>query len=181
MLSPDDPATGELNSISNRIEQNPSFISKPKSKIRSTLEIWILSLGIGTLVFVGALALQWVIYDRLLHEDGLRLVGSLIAGCFAALLVHGFALQARNTSIAELRRIETIALMNHHIRNSLQAIVFCSGNSESANAIRESVNRIAWVLSDVLPTIQDGPVAPHSFSGETANSVKSKATSSLRR
>jgi hypothetical protein len=136
---------------------NPEFVHKPDLKIRSDAEIWILSLGSGLVVFLGALVLQWIIYDRFLHQDGLRFVGSAISGAFAALLMNGMSLQTRRSRLSELRRLESIALMNHHIRNALQAIVCCSGTSESAEIIRDSVDRIEWVLSDVLPSIDDEP------------------------
>ena len=137
--------------------QNSAFLRKPDLKIRSDVEIWILSLGSGVVVFLGALVLQWIIYDRILHQDGLRFVGSVISGAFAILLLHGMSLQTRRSKQLELRRLESIALMNHHIRNALQAIVCCSGTSESAEIIRDSVNRIEWVLSDVLPSSEDEP------------------------
>jgi hypothetical protein len=53
--------------------------------------------------------------------------------------------------------------MNHHIRNALQAIVCCSGTLESSEIICDSVNRIQWVLSDVLPGIEDEPNSPGAF------------------
>jgi hypothetical protein len=74
-----------------------------------------------------------------------------LSGAFAAMLVQGMSLQTRRFRLSELRRLESIALMNHHIRNALQAIVCCSGSSESAEIIHDSVNRIGLVLADVLP------------------------------
>jgi hypothetical protein len=148
-----------------RLVQNIAFLRKPDLNIRSDAEIYALSLASGFAVFLGALALQWIIYDRFLHQDGLRLVGSVISGAFAALLVHGMSLQTRRSRLSELRRLESIALMNHHIRNALQAIVCCSGTSESAEIIRDSANRIEWVLSDVLPGIEDEPKARGASTG----------------
>jgi len=148
-----------------RLVQNVAFLRKPDLRIRSDVWIWAMSLSSGLVVFLGTLGLQWIIYDRFLHEDGLRLVGSIISGAFAALLVHGMSLRTRRSRLSELHRLESIALMNHHIRNALQAIVCCSGTSESAEVIRNSVNRIEWVLSDVLPGIEDEPKA-HSASAE---------------
>ena len=140
--------------------QNLAFFRKPKLTIRAESNIWIWSAGSGLAVFLGTLGMQWIIYDRLLHQDGLRIVGSLISGVFAFMLVHGMSLQSRRSRISELRRLESIALMNHHIRNALQAIVCCSGSSESSEAIRDSVARIEWVLSDVVPRIEHEPKAP---------------------
>ena len=149
MVSPDDPDYAAT------LLQNPAFLRKPSLKIRSNAEIWLLSLGAGVLVFIGSLAIQWIIYDRFLHQDGLRLVGSLISAAFAVLLVQITSLQTRRSRLAELRRLESIALLNHHIRNALQVIVCCSGSSESAEIIRQSANRIERVLSDALPGIDE--------------------------
>jgi hypothetical protein len=157
MIPPDKPAPTREELRATSLIQNPAFLRKPDLKIRSDAEIWIMSLSSGVVVFLGALALQWIIYDRFLHEDGLRLVGSIISGAFGALLVHGMSLRTRRSRLSELRRLESIALMNHHIRNALQTIVCCSGNSESSDIIYDSVDRIERVLSDVLPSIEDEP------------------------
>jgi hypothetical protein len=155
MVLPDSPQPANEGVVADDLVQNPAFLRKPNLRIRSDAEVLMMSLGAGMLVLLGALALQWIIYDRFLHQDGLRIVGSLISGAFATLLAHGMSLRTRHSRQLELRRLESIALMNHHIRNALQAIVCCSGSSESAEIIRESVNRIEWVLSDVLPGIDD--------------------------
>lgn len=59
-----------------------------------------------------------------------------------------------------LNRMESIALMNHNIRNALQAIACCSETSESAEIIRDSINRIDWVLSEVVSGIENEPKIP---------------------
>lgn len=105
----------------------------------------------GTGVFVLALGFQWVIYDRILHEDGIRVVGSTIAAGFAILLVYTMGVQARNARITELRRLAVIALTNHHIRNSLQAIDCCALGTEHAVAIQAAIERIERVLAEIVP------------------------------
>lgn len=156
MASPD-TSTHKKGSEVASLVQNSAFLHKPNLIIRSDAEISILTLVSGVGVFLCALAMQWIIYDRVLHQDGLRVVGSLISGVVAAMLVNGMSLQTRRSRLLELRRLENIALMNHHIRNALQSIVCCSGTSASAEIIRESANRIEWVLSDVLPKMDDEP------------------------
>ena len=132
---------------------DPAFISKAKPKLRSRLQIWISALAIGLLVFILALSLQWVIYDRFLHEFGIRIVGSLIAAVIAIVLVETLAMRSREQRKREIERLKTIALLNHHIRNALQAIVGYSGTSNSTDAIRTSVERIEWALGEVLPEL----------------------------
>jgi len=53
------------------------------------------------------------------------------------------------------QRVETIANMNHHVRNALQVISLTSHgrDKEEIAAIRESVNRIQWALREILPKI----------------------------
>jgi hypothetical protein len=79
MIPPDEPAPTREELRTASLTQNPAFYRKPHLKIRSDAEIWIMSLSSGMVVFLGTLALQWIIYDRFLHEDGLRLVGSVIS------------------------------------------------------------------------------------------------------
>jgi hypothetical protein len=166
MIPPVDPAPSREELSAADLIRKPEFVRKPDLKIRSDAEILILSQASGLVVFLGALVIQWIIYDRFLHQDGLRLVGSVIAGGFGALLVHVMNLQTRRSRLSELRRLEDIALLNHHIRNALQAIVCCSGSSESAEIIHESVDRIERVLYDVLGRIEREPKAPETPTAE---------------
>ncbi len=150
-----EPAASSKFTGNRDLTNNPAFLQRPKSTVRSMGRIWAKAALTGAVVFLLALGLQWVIYDRLLHEDGLRFVGSVISAGFATLLVYTMAFQERKSQLAELRRLETIALMNHHIRNALQEIVNWAGTSEHATTIRNSVDRIEWVLSDVAPSVSD--------------------------
>lgn len=140
------------------ILQNPAFLPKDKVKLRSRLRIWISALLISIVVFGLALAIQWTIYDRYLHEAGIRVVGSGIAACVSIVLVVSLGILERNQRVREIRRLETIALLNHHIRNALQAIISSSGATNSTDTIRAAVERIEWALGEVLPDIQP----PHS-------------------
>lgn len=134
--------------------ENSSFLDGPVRRIRSNLEIWTRACTVGLLVFLIALGIQWVIYDRIMHEDGIRIVGSAIAALIATFLVQTLETTARNQQLRELKRLEVIALLNHHIRNALQAIVNSTGSSDSTNTIRNSVERIEWALGSVLPGLE---------------------------
>lgn len=137
--------------------KDPAFLSRPKLQIPSNLEIWITTAVTGLVVFVSALTIQWLIYDRLLHEDGLRLVGSALAAAMAMVLVQYMKTTARDDRLKEIRRLETIALINHHIRNSLQAIAVCCSDEAATGSVRESIDRIERVLSEVLPAVDQKP------------------------
>lgn len=147
------------------ILQNPAFMPKDKVQLRSKLRIWLSALIISIVVFALALAIQWTVYDRYLHEAGIRVVGSGIAACVSIILVVALGIVERNQRLREIKRLETIALLNHHIRNALQAIISSSGDTNSTETIRASVERIEWALGEVLPDIQ--PTAPR-----TANPVR---------
>ncbi len=136
------------------ILRNPAFLPKDKVKLRSRFRIWLSALFISIIVFAIALGIQWVIYDRYLHEAGIRVVGSAIAAGVSVVLVVSLGILERNQRLREIRRLETIALLNHHIRNGLQAIISSSGATNSTDTIRASVERIEWALGEVLPDIQ---------------------------
>ncbi len=139
------------------ILQNPAFMPKVKVQLRSKLRIWLSAFLISIVVFAAALGIQWTIYDRYLHEAGIRVVGSGIAACVSIILVVALGILERNQRVREIQRLETIALLNHHIRNALQAIISSSGASNSTETIRASVERIEWALGEVLPDIQSTP------------------------
>lgn len=135
--------------------QDPAFLKRPKLRVLSDLEISLISGAFGVAVFVLALAIQWIVYDRIMHEDGLRLVGSAIAALLAVVLVQYMKRTARNDRITEIRRLEAIAVLNHHIRNSLQTIAVCSSDEKAADRIRQSIDRIERVLADILPSVHE--------------------------
>jgi hypothetical protein len=60
--------------------------------------------------------------------------------------------QARHRAV--LQRLETIAELNHHIRNALDQIelsAHTTHDSEVIQRINEAVARIEWALREVLP------------------------------
>ena len=75
----------------------------------------------------------------------------------AMMLVQYMKTTARDDRLKEIRRLEAIALINHHIRNSLQAIAVCCSDEAATGAVRESIDRIERVLSEVLPAVHQKP------------------------
>ena len=52
------------------------------------------------------------------------------------------------------KKLQTIRLMNHHVRNALQiicAVPSSPNNTEEATMFRDAVRRIEWALGEVLP------------------------------
>lgn len=134
--------------------KDPGFVSLPEIKIRSRSEILWLSAAVAACVFVLALGLQWVVYDRIFHEYGIRVVGSTIAAFLAAILTERLETASRARSLQELRRLQMLAVINHHVRNALQAILYSPRYPDSAE-IQAAVDRIEWTLREVLPQVHE--------------------------
>jgi uncharacterized membrane protein len=149
------PTSAGMSSDKRTLLENPAFLpADAKVRVHSPFKIWLSAIFISIVVFFLALVIQWTIYDRYLHEAGIRVVGSAIAACVSIVLVLVLRTSARNQRLREVQRLETIALLNHHIRNALQAIVSSSGATNSTDTIRTAVERIEWALGEVLTDIQ---------------------------
>jgi hypothetical protein len=139
---------------------NPAFAGTPKFRIRSRLEIWLRASVAGIVVFTMAIVLQWLVYNFWLQHEGLRYAGPIAGAIITMLLVQRIEANVRLQRIGEARRLEVIALMNHHIRNSLQAFVNIAGASDFAEHIMASVTRIESVLSDVATKLHPDEKRP---------------------
>ncbi len=76
----------------------------------------------------------------------------VVAGLFYLLAAHNRARRAR-----VMERLETIDLMNHHIRNALQVISFnahSQTNESDLAEIKRAMNRIQWALREILPKVE---------------------------
>lgn len=108
---------------------------------------------------------QWLIYVYLLRGSGVRLVGPVIAAMVSGLSVRKAQRYAERRRINELRRFQVMAEANHHVRNALQVLINpdCYANDQkSAEMLRDAVHRIEWVLTDILPTLDNAERGPHS-------------------
>jgi hypothetical protein len=74
-------------------------------------------------------------------------------GAFDTLMIGGMVwvlmLRSRQQRLLANHRFRVIADCNHHIRNALQVIAFAG--TEDNIAMRQQVDRIEWVLREVLP------------------------------
>jgi len=53
-----------------------------------------------------------------------------------------------------IRKLQVIELMNHHVRNALQPVMYLPHFQDQQlqlNTIRDSVQRIDWALREILP------------------------------
>ena len=74
-------------------------------------------------------------------------------GSLDTLLIGGLVwvlmLRFRQRQLLAVQRFRVIAECNHHIRNALQVIAFAE--TKDNIAMRQQVDRIEWVLREVLP------------------------------
>jgi signal transduction histidine kinase len=128
-----------------------------KKRIRSNAEIVCLSLSAGIAMFAVILGVHWLIYVHIAHEEGVRVLGASAAAFLAFLLVWFQLLERRRVRLADLRRYQLIADMNHHIRNALQTISYqrySATDPAASERLREAVERIEWVLEELLPDVR---------------------------
>jgi hypothetical protein len=133
---------------------------EPKSALNASF--WSRRSGwlcFAVVVLVSAIG-YW--FDRFLVYGGLSrtymlivsntLTGIVTGGLFLYVARHE---KARRDQLQE--RMQTVAELNHHIRNALQVIKLCGTQPESSldgrqlQLIKESADRIEWALREVLP------------------------------
>ncbi len=110
---------------------------------------------------VCVVVLVWLVgfsFDRVLARDGVTrtdilLLSNGLTGIVAGFLFFSLTNNERLRRKLVEERLNTIAEMNHHIRNALQVITYATvaDNEESVQMIRDSVERIEWALREVLP------------------------------
>src|SRR6202158_5337455 len=96
-----------------------------------------------------------VVADQLSIRCGLdgsqRIVDDLLGGLIAGLIFYFY----ERHRLRRLRQqLNVIDLMNHHIRNALQPLMFMTDEPESRGRMKlveECVRRIDWTLREVLP------------------------------
>jgi hypothetical protein len=122
----------------------------------------------GAAVMLCSLGAQWLAYDKLLHDGGIRVIGSILAGLVTAMLAFRLETETADRRRADLRRFQVISEMNHHIRNALQVISYHAyvADPKSHGEIREAMGRIDWVLREVLPQVDSSPDPDQGFQGK---------------
>jgi hypothetical protein len=118
----------------------------------SDASIWIYSVSSGVLTLGAAILIQWLVYDDWLHEAGLRVTGSVLAGLFLGSLVFRSLWHAREKRRRMLELLQSIRWTNDRIRNSLQAIecVTYAASPEITEDVRSAVDNIETILNDLL-------------------------------
>jgi hypothetical protein len=103
---------------------------------------------------VAALAL--LEFDDFLVAQGIPKEGTyldeILMGLIVAAIAVGLDVYHENRLARVHQAAQLMGQLNHHIRNSLQAIVFSSsiaGDSACQDAIRVSIDRIEWALAKI--------------------------------
>ena len=93
-----------------------------------------------------------VVVDQLSGQLGLtgvkRLGDNLLGGVIVGVICF---LDERRRQRYLADRLQVIALMNHHVRNSLQTIMFAHDSEKEVEFIHGAVLRIEWALREILP------------------------------
>ena len=118
----------------------------------------------ATVLFVVVSGLLIAI-DQLSTRFGLhgyqRIADDLLGGAISASIFHLYERQR----LRRLREhLHLIDLMNHHIRNALQPLVFVAQEAETKmqmNVVEDCVRRIDWALREVLPGKSDAQFVVH--------------------
>lgn len=124
--------------------------------------LWSRHSGLLSLAVAIIVSILGVVLDRLLLEEGLPRLGTIIVsngltGLFAGWLFYQVVKEEKANRELVRARMNTIAELNHHIRNALQVIKYLGGNQSSGldavqlQLINDSVDRIEWALREVLP------------------------------
>lgn len=139
--------SAQASNASEMLPQPPWFTQLSKVKT------WLLGLGIFGIVFLINLVLDYVVADAAASSTVGYVVSDAVAGLLATFFVLRVIRLERERDQAMRHRLYVIAEMNHHVRNSLDAIQMSAQltrDREMVSIISDEVNRIQWALREVL-------------------------------
>ena len=111
------------------------------------------------------------------NHPGRVLLDDILSGLAAAFVVFMYE-RRRARMLAS--KVATISLMNHHVRNALQAIKYAHflerQDKQQLDIIGSAVDRIEWALTDILPgTTQEDGAPSLRASGTSPNDKEAKS------
>lgn len=106
-----------------------------------------------------------------------RIADDLLGGVVAASIFHSYERQR----LRRLREhLHVIDLMNHHIRNALQPLMFVPEGNAQMKVVEDCVRHIDWALREVLPGDSEKPATvPIPASARTRLTARSRNASAL--
>jgi hypothetical protein len=115
------------------------------SRLSPALQAVLFGLVVLVLLFaLDRIAVRFSLTGALRVLDDIA--GALIVGALAFW-------QARSRNRFVEQRLNTIALMNHHVRNALQVISYSNylKQDKQVEQVKDAVERIEWALREILP------------------------------
>ena len=104
-----------------------------------------------SVLFAVAIFCLGIAVDRLVAVSGwVAWLDDAAAAAAIGLLIYLFE---RHREQVLLERLQTIALMNHHVRNALQVLAYSQyerDRTRQAQIIRDAILRIDWALKEIL-------------------------------
>ncbi len=121
-----------------------------------TRHSWLVAFAVVLLVSVLGFLLDLALVKEGFPRLLMMIFSNTLTGLVAGWLFTSFAAHERNRRELMRERMQTVAELNHHIRNALQVIKYWGGrqpglDSMQLQLINESVDRIEWALREVLP------------------------------
>jgi hypothetical protein len=112
--------------------------------------------GVQAVLFGAVVTVLLIAADQLsVHfvlREWQRIADDVLGGVIAAL---GSFFYARRRTRFITERLNTVALMNHHVRNALQVIRDANylrpENQNLTQIVEDAVERIDWALREILP------------------------------
>jgi len=96
-----------------------------------------------------------ILVEAFLRQESIRgwvlWIDNIAAALLLGLVVFFYERRRERELLSKLQVIE---LMNHHVRNALQPIMYVPYSQDQQlqlNTIRDAVNRIDWALREILP------------------------------
>ena len=130
-------------------------------KSHNVLGVALKSFALGFCVFsLGAVLASWLTLHNV--HGLLAFADDLLTGIAAGLLVLLYE-HSRKREVE--KKLRTIQLMNHHVRNALQVIAAASDVLDGSTQlpVQDAVRRIEWALLEVLPGEREPPRSEVTF------------------
>ncbi len=139
--------------------------------VRSKARARLFAAAFGLVVIAGTSLAEWFFYKAGEPPLMMMVASDVFAGVLAALLIAGVLGNIVDRADAVRAQLETIAQMNHHVRNGLQLIAlsaYHTHDQEAIATIHEGTERIEWALREILgpgpadtPPLQTPPAQDH--------------------
>ncbi|GAC1436671.1 MAG: hypothetical protein NVS1B11_36010 [Terriglobales bacterium] len=144
------PALGTITSRGTLNRRSPS--SRPHI---STSFVIGIAFVVGLVSFLATELMHYLLIPDLgRHQE--RLVAEALSAFIVSCLTAKLANVARRQHRLAVTSLQTIAEMNHHIRNALTSISLSAQITDNKQLIRviyEGVDRIDWTLREILPRV----------------------------